>query len=150
MRAKTTADAAGFSNPLTRAVSELSRPRKVQKSLLLILGIISPEEVVFSRGMRATLFEFRHRWWVIFLIFCAAFAPYSFDPTNSGAAIVEWLARRFGAEPTVNWYRVIFAFGTLLLILAACLRTWGTSYLREEVMSDTRVRTERLLADGPY
>jgi protein-S-isoprenylcysteine O-methyltransferase Ste14 len=100
--------------------------------------------------MRATLFEFRHRWWVIFFIICSAFASYAFDPTNSGAAIAEWLARRFDAEPTANWYRIIFAFGTLLLILAAFLRTWGTSHLREEVVRDTRVRTERLLADGPY
>lgn len=100
--------------------------------------------------MRATLFEFRHRWWVIFFILSSAFASYAFDRSNSAAAIVEWLGRRLEAKPTANWYRVIFTFGTLLVTLAAFLRTWGTSYLREDVMRDTRVRTERLLADGPY
>jgi protein-S-isoprenylcysteine O-methyltransferase Ste14 len=100
--------------------------------------------------MRATYFEFRHRWWVIFLIFSVAFALYVIDPKNCGAAIAEWFSRLFGRTPTQNSYRLISAFGTLLVTLAAFLRTWGTSYLREEVMRDTRVRTERLLADGPY
>ena len=100
--------------------------------------------------MRATLFEFRHRWWVIFFIFGAAFLAYSIDPKNSAVAIVDWLAGLMATKSSDNAYRLIFLFGTLLLVLAAGLRTWGTSYLHAEVMRDSRVHTERLLADGPY
>jgi protein-S-isoprenylcysteine O-methyltransferase Ste14 len=100
--------------------------------------------------MRATLFEFRHRWWLIFFIFLAAFFAYFIDPMNSGVAIVDWLARRLATTASDNSYRLIFALATLLLALAAYLRTWGTSYLQAEVMRDSRVHTERLLADGPY
>ncbi len=84
------------------------------------------------------------------LIFSGAFLTYNLDRKNSVQAIVEWLARNWGANPNENAVRLLFGFGALLLILAASLRTWGTSYLRAEVMRDSRVRTERLLADGPY
>jgi len=100
--------------------------------------------------MRATEFEFRNRWWVIFAVFFAAFFSYSIDPANSGASIAEWLARRAGTTATNNTLRLIFGFGALLLALAALLRTWGTSYLQADVMRDRRVHTDRLLADGPY
>jgi protein-S-isoprenylcysteine O-methyltransferase Ste14 len=75
---------------------------------------------------------------------------YSVDPINSGAAIANWVTARFGATASDNSYRLVFAFGTLLLSMAVFLRTWGTSYLRAEVMRDSRVHTEKLLADGPY
>ncbi len=100
--------------------------------------------------MRATEFEFRNRWWIIFGVFCAAFGSDAVDHINSAQAIVEWIARRMGTTATDNQLRVIFAFGALLLVLAAFLRTWGTSYLQADVMRDWRVHTERLLADGPY
>ena len=100
--------------------------------------------------MRATLSEFRHRWWVIFSIFTVAFLAYFIDPKNAGGSLAEVLASWLGAKPTANFYRLVFAFGTLLVFLAACVRTWGTSYLNAEVMRDSRVHTERLLADGPY
>lgn len=100
--------------------------------------------------MRATEFEFRNRWWIIFGVFFAAFGAYNIDHMNSAQAIVEWIARRMGTTATDNQLRLIFAFGALLLLLAALLRTWGTSYLQADVMRDGRVHTERLLADGPY
>lgn len=100
--------------------------------------------------MQATLFEFRNRWWVIFSIFGLAFLAYSVDPINSGVAVAHWVAGRLGATATDNSYRLVFALGTLLLVVAVFLRTWGTSYLRAEVMRDSRVHTEKLLADGPY
>ena len=100
--------------------------------------------------MRATEFEFRNRWWVIFAIFFTAFGAYNLDHVNSAQAIVEWIGRRAGATATDNDLRILFAVGALFLVLAAFLRTWGTSYLRSEVMRDRQVHTERLLADGPY
>ena len=106
--------------------------------------------VILSSGMQATVCEFRNRWWVIFFIFFSAFSAYSLDPLNSGVAIVDWLVKYFGRMPTGNDYRLIFGFGALLLVLAAFLRTWGTSYLQADVMRDSLVHTEQLLADGPY
>jgi len=100
--------------------------------------------------MRATLFEFRHRWWVIFFIFCAAFWSYLVDPVNSGQAIADCLAKWSGRTATRNDYRLIFAAGAFLVALASLWRTWGTSYLHAEVMRDARVRTEKLVSDGPY
>lgn len=99
--------------------------------------------------MQATLFEFRYRWWVIFFIFFGAFFTFVLDPVNCGVAIANRLAGGEGPAPD-NAYRLIFGFGALLLFLAAFLRTWGTSYLQAEVMRDTQVHTEKLLADGPY
>ena len=100
--------------------------------------------------MRATEFEFRNRWWVIFGIFFTAFLAYSIDPVNSATAIADWLAKRIGTTASDNSYRLALAFGALLVAVAASLRTWGTSYLHADVMRDSRVHTDRLLADGPY
>ena len=100
--------------------------------------------------MKAMRFEFRYRWWVIFSIFFLAFSAYSVDHVNSTEAIVHWGAAHLGITVTNNAFRIILAFGALLLAVAALLRTWGTSYLQVEVMRDSRVHTERLLADGPY
>ena len=47
---------------------------------------------------------------------------------------------------TRNIYRLFLAFGALLAFVAAFLRTWGTSYLRVEVMRDPRIRTVDMLA----
>lgn len=100
--------------------------------------------------MRATLFEFRHRWWFIFAIFFVAFTLYNVDQQNSAVTLTEWVARELNTRATVNSYRLIFACGAALVALAALLRTWGTSYLQAEVMRDSRVHTEKVLADGPY
>jgi protein-S-isoprenylcysteine O-methyltransferase Ste14 len=47
-----------------------------------------------------------------------------------------------------NRYWVIL--GAFLMVCAAFFRTWGTAYLQANVMRDSRVHTEKLLADGPY
>jgi protein-S-isoprenylcysteine O-methyltransferase Ste14 len=100
--------------------------------------------------MQATDFEFRNRWWLFATIFTLAFMAYIVDPVNSGAALVDWLARRRGITATDNAYRLVFAIAAALVALAALIRTWATSYLRAEVMTDGRVHTDRLVADGPY
>jgi protein-S-isoprenylcysteine O-methyltransferase Ste14 len=99
--------------------------------------------------MQASLFEFRHRWWIFASLFFVAFFAYFLDPVNSGTAIADRLAKPHGSV-TDNASRLVFAFGALMLIVAALLRTWGTAYLQAAVMRDARVHTEKLLADGPY
>jgi hypothetical protein len=46
--------------------------------------------------------------------------------------------------------RVIFGFGALLVGAAAAIRTWAAAYLRTDVVHDTKLHTETLVADGPY
>lgn len=109
----------------------------------------------FGQGnwLRASDFEFRHRFWVIVLIFIVAFECYSFEQVNA----VEWLLKALGFSgavvgifPATLAARVIFAIGALLVCAAAIVRTWGTAHLQDEVVRDSVVRTERLVADGPY
>jgi protein-S-isoprenylcysteine O-methyltransferase Ste14 len=38
----------------------------------------------------------------------------------------------------------------MLVTAGAWIRTWGGAYLRSEVVHDSAVHTERLVADGPY
>ncbi|HTV54854.1 MAG TPA: isoprenylcysteine carboxylmethyltransferase family protein [Terriglobia bacterium] len=99
--------------------------------------------------MRATEFEFRHRFWFIVLIFAAAFGCYIFEPVNA----VEWLLKLLGnSGPGVfpAPAHFIFAAGAAAVAAAAWMRTWGTAYLNTEVVHDRAAHSERLVADGPY
>jgi protein-S-isoprenylcysteine O-methyltransferase Ste14 len=103
--------------------------------------------------MRATEFEFRYRFWVIGLIFWAAFSCYSFDRVNVGVAIARWLAGA-PADPHSPHFRLVlqFVFAAAALITAAGvgIRTWGAAYLKSEVVHDLSVHNETLVADGPF
>ena len=103
--------------------------------------------------MRASEFEFRHRSWFIFLIFLLALGCYSFQRVNA----VEWLLSVMGLSGPVRGVfpasmaaHLFFAIGAAVVGVAAFIRTWGTAYLKTEVMRDSVVRSERLVADGPY
>jgi protein-S-isoprenylcysteine O-methyltransferase Ste14 len=103
--------------------------------------------------MRATDFEFRHRFWFIVLVFVLGFGCYAIQPVNS----VEWLYQLLGRPTKVAGIvpagvasRAILVFGTLLILAGALLRTWGTAYLNNQIVRDDVVRAERLVADGPY
>jgi protein-S-isoprenylcysteine O-methyltransferase Ste14 len=102
--------------------------------------------------MRASDFEFRHRFWVVFLIFLLAFECYSFERMST----VEWLVRALGlsgpgqrAFPSAPEAHVIFALGAAIVGLGAVVRTWGTAYLKTGVVEDSVVHSDRLVADGP-
>jgi protein-S-isoprenylcysteine O-methyltransferase Ste14 len=104
-------------------------------------------------AMRATPWEFRHRTWLIFGIFCAGLACYWFDPHNSGQVFAGWLRAHvafFGAHSRQSAARFIFLAGGLIVAIGGMIRAWGGAYLRAEVVQDSKVRTERLLADGPF
>jgi protein-S-isoprenylcysteine O-methyltransferase Ste14 len=99
--------------------------------------------------VRATEFEFRYRSLLNLIHFWIAFLVYFFDHTNVARAIVHWAA---GASPlrALLFTRLIFAFGTLLTVLAAASRTWAAAYLRSDVVHDTKLHSDLLVADGPY
>jgi hypothetical protein len=46
--------------------------------------------------------------------------------------------------------RIVVAAGALLVFLTAALRTWGTAYLRTDIVHDTAQHSEALVADGPF
>jgi protein-S-isoprenylcysteine O-methyltransferase Ste14 len=95
--------------------------------------------------MKATEFEFRHRSLLNLVHFWLAFQLYSFDHINIVWAFVHWDNSRGDLIA-----RIVFGFGALLVGLAAAIRTWAAAYLRSDVVHDTALHTETLVADGPY
>jgi protein-S-isoprenylcysteine O-methyltransferase Ste14 len=98
-------------------------------------------------GTRA---EFKYRVWFFAALFFLAFACYWLDGVNAGQWAANWLAREVPRFTGVAWLRIVFSVGAALVFFAAALRTWGTSYLHASVMHDSKLHTERLVADGPF
>jgi protein-S-isoprenylcysteine O-methyltransferase Ste14 len=95
--------------------------------------------------VKASEFEFHHRSILNLIHFWIAFQLYSVDHINIVWAFVHW------NNPRGDFIaRIVFGFATLLLGLAATVRTWAAAYLRTEVVHDTALHTETLVADGPY
>jgi protein-S-isoprenylcysteine O-methyltransferase Ste14 len=103
--------------------------------------------------MFASRFEFEHRTWFIFGIFCVGLACYWIDPDVSGVILGKVLRshmallRKLTPQTSI---RIIFLIGAIVVALGGVLRAWGAAYLRAEVVHDSSVRTERLVADGPF
>ncbi|HTU35160.1 MAG TPA: isoprenylcysteine carboxylmethyltransferase family protein [Candidatus Acidoferrum sp.] len=95
--------------------------------------------------MVATEFEFRRRSLLNLLHFWIAFQLYSFDHINIVWAFASWNNRR-----GILIARSVFGVGALLLGIAAAIRTWAAAYLQSDVVHDTVLHTERIVADGPY
>jgi len=99
--------------------------------------------------VRATEFEFRYRSLLNLIHFGVAFLVYSVDHKN-----VVWAIVRFTAGENVQnarlLARIILALGALLTAMAATIRTWAAAYLRSDVVHDTKLHTDILVADGPY
>ena len=99
--------------------------------------------------MKATQWEFANRAIVFGFIFGVSFPLYSVDPMN----ISEWLANGASAKWHLNAdmvVRLIFVVGALLVAAAALVRSWASSYLHAGVVYASAVKTETLVADGPY
>jgi protein-S-isoprenylcysteine O-methyltransferase Ste14 len=74
---------------------------------------------------------------------------YYLDHQNSTAALASWLGSRLQSDPDLV-ARILFAFAAILLTVAVLLRTWASSYLRAGVVYAAEVKTDSLIADGPY
>jgi protein-S-isoprenylcysteine O-methyltransferase Ste14 len=102
--------------------------------------------------MRAAEWEFRHRFWVYFAIFGGAFGCYAFDHTN----VIAWLVRiargtlHDASDLPITPIRAALFVAGAIAIVGAALRTWAAAYLRTEVVHDTALHSDRLVADGPY
>ncbi len=101
------------------------------------------------RSMKATNWEFTNRALVFGLIFAFAFPLYSLDRQNSTTALANWLGARLQMDADLVAH-LLFAFAAFLLVVAAFIRTWASSYLRAGVVYAAEVKTELLVADGPY
>ena len=99
--------------------------------------------------VKASDVEFRYRFWFIGAIFWLGFMLYFVDHVNAAQTLGLPLGKIDGLSADLNT-RILFWSAAALAVAAALLRTWATSYLRAEVMVDTAVRTERLVAGGPY
>jgi protein-S-isoprenylcysteine O-methyltransferase Ste14 len=99
--------------------------------------------------MRATNWEFKNRALVFGLIFGCSFVLYSFDSQNSVAALANRMEAGFRIDANVL-ARLLFAFATVLLVVAALVRTWASAYLQADVVYAAEVKTAALVADGPY
>lgn len=102
--------------------------------------------------MRATDFEFRHRFWIFGAIYGIAFYCYQFDHVNSGVALLRWLAPGLdqNSPAALPALHLIFGIGALFFVAFAIIRTWAAAYLQTDVVHDSEIRTEALVADGPY
>jgi protein-S-isoprenylcysteine O-methyltransferase Ste14 len=104
--------------------------------------------------MRATEFEFRHRFWLIILTYFVGFMCYRFDHLNAAEALAHWMFSR--SDPHLDSLAArhalqgLFVLSAVLVAAAAGIRTWAGAYLRAEVVFDTKVHSDRLVADGPY
>jgi len=99
--------------------------------------------------MKATNWEFKYRAMVFGLIIGVSFSLYAFDPKMAGPELADWLAPRFAMDAPVLT-RVVLALAAAVLAVAAMTRTWASAYLQAGVVYASKVKTEALVADGPY
>ena len=94
--------------------------------------------------MRATEFEFRHRFWIITGLFTVAFSCYGFDHVNAGVALLQILAGPgldLRSPRGHHALQALFAVATAVAAAGAWIRTWGSAYLRSNVVHDEALRT---------
>jgi protein-S-isoprenylcysteine O-methyltransferase Ste14 len=99
--------------------------------------------------MKATSWEFKNRATVFGLIFGLTFPLYVLDNQNSTLALANWLGATLHMDAD-HVARLLFAFAAVLLVVAALVRTWALSYLHASVVYAADVKSESLVADGPY
>jgi protein-S-isoprenylcysteine O-methyltransferase Ste14 len=100
--------------------------------------------------VRASDFEFRHRFAFIGGVFFLGFSISFLDPRNVVALLLEASGVTPGSPEFGRALHVGFAIGALLSLACAALRTWAAAYLTTDVVHDTSVHSDRLVADGPY
>jgi len=102
--------------------------------------------------VRASRFEFEKRFWIISAIYLVGFLFSVFDDTSFIVALRHFIAPSItrGSWDAAAFGRIVIATGALFVFLSAALRTWGTAYLRTEVVHDTAQHSEALVADGPF
>ena len=99
--------------------------------------------------MNATSWEFSNRALIFGLIFGCSFALYALDHQAGAAVLANWLGPRLGMNAGLL-LRILFVLAALVLALAALIRTWASAYLEAGVVYAAEVKTDSLVASGPY
>jgi protein-S-isoprenylcysteine O-methyltransferase Ste14 len=99
--------------------------------------------------MKATTWEFANRAMVFGMMFGFSFPIYALDHQNSAAALANWLGPRLGMDADLV-ARLLFVAAAFLLAVAALIRTWSSAYLQADVVYASEVKTQSVVADGPY
>src|ERR1017187_9831585 len=115
--------------------------------------------------MQATAFEFRYRFWIIMAICILGFvAPWDLVLHLDGAGpngapwggnahvwgLLAALLSKGGAMSIAAAFNLVLAVAIVCAFAGAWLRTWGSAYLGADVMRDTSMRSDGVVADGPY
>ncbi len=99
--------------------------------------------------MKATDFEFRHRFGIITAIFVVSLSSRAIGDESLARDVLGWL-RRWPVLSPGGAGHALFGLGALLALLCALVRTWAAAYLRSPVVHDRQMHTAHLVADGPY
>ena len=99
--------------------------------------------------MKATNWEFTNRTLIFGVIFGCAFPLYVLDHENAAGALANWLGPKLHIDADFVAH-ILFACAAVLLGIAAMIRTWASAYLHASVVYGSEVKTESLVADGPY
>src|SRR5262249_47909177 len=102
--------------------------------------------------MRASAVEFRNRFWIVGLIFSIGFMLNVVDHKLAAIWLLELIHRHELADnaQSLRGLKLMFGIGALFVAAAAMMRTWATAYLQADVVHDPKLRTEGVVADGPY
>lgn len=104
--------------------------------------------------MKPPEFLFRFRRLILVAIFFVAFwAPWERLGGAHPGSTWLWLAGTLAAMgffPIATSTPVVIAMAAFALLLAALVRTWAAAYLGSDVVQDRELRSERVVADGPY
>src|SRR5205085_12352115 len=76
----------------------------------------------------------------------------AFDEVNAAVGLLSSMGRRNNMDSlrVTHQLQAIFAGAATLVAISAMIRTWATAYLDSDVVHDARLRTEGVVADGPY
>jgi protein-S-isoprenylcysteine O-methyltransferase Ste14 len=108
--------------------------------------------------VKASAWEFRHRFWFPLVILALGFttpwdAVWHVDPRGINGDVWGWLAvalSRSGAISISTAFDVVLVAAIVGAVAGAWLRIWGSAYLGTDVMSDASMRSDAVIADGPY
>jgi protein-S-isoprenylcysteine O-methyltransferase Ste14 len=104
--------------------------------------------------MRLSEFLFRFRRLVLFVVFFIGFwAPWERVGGAHPGSTWLWLAGTLashGILSIASSTMAVIVVATLVLLLAALVRTWAAAYLGSDVVKDRELHSERVVASGPY
>jgi protein-S-isoprenylcysteine O-methyltransferase Ste14 len=97
-----------------------------------------------------TEWEFRARFWTIWVSYWAGFSLYAVDHRPLALTLVMRFFPGANDAQAIHLVKCVFAAGTALVVIAAGIRTWAEAYLHSSIVHDAALHGEQLVADGPY